>query len=372
MLAVDFSILNQKATPAIYADTLANRPAANFAGRLFVATDSPYGVFRDTGAAWVQVASNGGGGGSTGVNGLNGTTNIGLGGTLANNTTIAGSNFNLLFTGNNILQQTCKVFNLNCTDLSSNTSQINAGNGNYLILSQQNSVGTNSNITIEPQKIISKFNSANYGLSLDDSTGKFVLGDYNNDRKYNSFVVNDDDDKFYITTSYNQTNTDQDLFFVSNKPGTDRFVKLGDFNSYNNDYALIIDDENQFIKTTNSTGDYGFIINNTNTILGSYNSTQYLFLNVDSNNNEISTHNSLTTSNGISLDFAGLIYRFGGFNANQNFIQIDDTNNFIDFQTTELIFTGAALESSTAGGNSGQHLVITLNGNQYKIKLENP
>jgi hypothetical protein len=38
----------------------------------------------------------------------------------------------------------------------------------------------------------------------------------------------------------------------------------------------------------------------------------------------------------------------------------------------DLIFTGASLQSASAGGNSGQHLVITLNGTQYKIKLENP
>jgi hypothetical protein len=36
-----------------------------------------------------------------------------------------------------------------------------------------------------------------------------------------------------------------------------------------------------------------------------------------------------------------------------------------------IVFTGTALQSNTAGGNSGEHLVITLNGVQYKIKLEN-
>ena len=60
MFEVDFHILNQKATPAIYADTLANRPAASFAGRLFVDTASPYGIYRDTGTAWVQIAGSGG------------------------------------------------------------------------------------------------------------------------------------------------------------------------------------------------------------------------------------------------------------------------------------------------------------------------
>lgn len=36
-----------------------------------------------------------------------------------------------------------------------------------------------------------------------------------------------------------------------------------------------------------------------------------------------------------------------------------------------LIFTGTALQSNNAGGNSGEYLVITLNGVQYKIALLN-
>ena len=39
---------------------------------------------------------------------------------------------------------------------------------------------------------------------------------------------------------------------------------------------------------------------------------------------------------------------------------------------TGLILTGNTLQSGSAGGNSGQHLCITLNGNVYKIALLNP
>lgn len=38
----------------------------------------------------------------------------------------------------------------------------------------------------------------------------------------------------------------------------------------------------------------------------------------------------------------------------------------------QLVFTGASLQSNTSGGNSGEHLVIVLNGTTYKIKLEFP
>lgn len=65
-MRVDFSILNQLATPAIYAASLSLRPAFGFAGRVFIDTDTPStGIYRDTGAAWEQIAGSGGGGGGT-------------------------------------------------------------------------------------------------------------------------------------------------------------------------------------------------------------------------------------------------------------------------------------------------------------------
>ena len=48
---IDLSILNQRQTPAFYADTLANRPAAGFVGRIFVSTDT-FAFFRDNGTGW--------------------------------------------------------------------------------------------------------------------------------------------------------------------------------------------------------------------------------------------------------------------------------------------------------------------------------
>ena len=56
-------------------------------------------------------------------------------------------------------------------------------------------------------------------------------------------------------------------------------------------------------------------------------------------------------------------------------IQINTSggNLAINTSTTGGIqLTGTALQSATSGGNSGQHLVITLNGTPYKIRLENP
>lgn len=62
MINLDFSILNQKGTPMFFSDTLAARPAFGIAGRIFIAIDSPFGVYRDTGTGWDQIAGSGGGG----------------------------------------------------------------------------------------------------------------------------------------------------------------------------------------------------------------------------------------------------------------------------------------------------------------------
>jgi hypothetical protein len=69
MPQIDLSILNQKATPAFFADTLANRPAPSFVGRVFISTDT-YDLYRDTGTAWVLLSPS-----STGTIGGSGTTN---------------------------------------------------------------------------------------------------------------------------------------------------------------------------------------------------------------------------------------------------------------------------------------------------------
>jgi hypothetical protein len=50
-LGVTLDILNQKDTPAFYADTLANRPAAGFTGRVFISTDT-FAFYRDNGTGW--------------------------------------------------------------------------------------------------------------------------------------------------------------------------------------------------------------------------------------------------------------------------------------------------------------------------------
>ena len=63
-------------------DLTANRPTAGIVGRIFIATDSPYGIFRDNGTTWDQLAGMTGGGvtgsGTTGTITIwNGTSVVG-------------------------------------------------------------------------------------------------------------------------------------------------------------------------------------------------------------------------------------------------------------------------------------------------------
>jgi len=55
-LTVHFEVLNQLGTPMMHSATLANRPAAGITGRIFFRTDSPYGIYRDTGSVWDQIS----------------------------------------------------------------------------------------------------------------------------------------------------------------------------------------------------------------------------------------------------------------------------------------------------------------------------
>jgi len=88
-LTVSFEVLNQLGTPLMYSATLANRPAFGIAGRIFFRTDSPFGIYRDTGAAWDLIAI---GGGTLDTNIYN--TN----GTLTANRVVSDGGFGLSFT----------------------------------------------------------------------------------------------------------------------------------------------------------------------------------------------------------------------------------------------------------------------------------
>jgi len=63
-LKVDYNVLNQRDTPAMFADSFSNRPAFGFAGRLFISVDTRE-IYRDFGNRWELIADAGGGSGTT-------------------------------------------------------------------------------------------------------------------------------------------------------------------------------------------------------------------------------------------------------------------------------------------------------------------
>ena len=60
-MTISGAVLNQKGTPAMWSDPLADRPPFGYPGRLFVNTTVPYGMYRDTGSAWVLITGTGSG-----------------------------------------------------------------------------------------------------------------------------------------------------------------------------------------------------------------------------------------------------------------------------------------------------------------------
>lgn len=96
-ISINNGIANINGTPGAISGVFSDRPAAADVaeGTLYFATDTA-AIYQTVSGVWVNYAA-GGGGGSTGVNGLNGTANIGLGGTLNTNTVIDVDNFQLDF-----------------------------------------------------------------------------------------------------------------------------------------------------------------------------------------------------------------------------------------------------------------------------------
>lgn len=66
-------------------------------------------------------------------------------------------------------------------------------------------------------------------------------------------------------------------------------------------------------------------------------------------------------------------YYFGDYNgiSGNGYININPAFGIMSINAENLYFSGFGLESATSGGFSGKHLVISLNGTFYKIKLEN-
>jgi len=131
----DSSVLNQFGSPSINSNILANRPAFGQVGRLFVSTDT-LAIYRDTGTAWDNLTSGGGGSqnlqqvttiGNTTDQGINVLSNSGLyvtsDGNISNRPTAYP--FAVYAVGFNVLKSTYNVNNANINVAAILQSNIN-------------------------------------------------------------------------------------------------------------------------------------------------------------------------------------------------------------------------------------------------------
>lgn len=302
-----------------------------------------------------------------------------------------------------------------------------SGGGGTTINPTNNFIPVRSNATTFVDSFIFNDNSSNlaysspnlggdvYGWYVDFTTGYTILGDFGG--IFDGLTFNVDSDTSSIYSRKNGNDIGLNLDFANDT------YKLGDYSGLNNGINLNIDDANNLIIASNGTNQSGMQLEFANRyyFFGNWNSGNLMRLYIDdlnkflllgSSNGDGSGYSYSYTGNGINNDFnmflgcnpdgagiyisddlgtggfgnvdifsLGVIRLFSNNNqgteiyangTTQNNIILNPASDKMTFTTGALSFQGAGLQSPTAGGSAGQHLVITLNGIQYKIALLNP
>ena len=312
MISVSLEVGNQKGTPMIYSDVTASRPTFGITGRLFVATDSPYGIFRDTGSAWVQIAA-GGSGGNTIYTGD---------GTLTGNRTISSGGFTLT------LNPVTNV--VVSTSVTSNTSN---------------------------QALYSSY-TGSYASAFSGAVGGYTFSAFNNffNQTFNGNATFDSANINAGLTSINRiTQNTASSTITMSQTGTARSMS-----------ALAVQNQyNSGIGTTISHLSGIQIYGNYRASVGTLSVTTYYALLINDNNE----YSGVSITNSYGIYQAGVGDRnilrgqtiVGGVSQNSGKPLV--INGDLEFVTTI---------NPTAGGTAGQHLSVWINGTQYKIALLNP
>jgi hypothetical protein len=351
-------VTNINGTPGINSDVFANRPAATDValGSIYIATDTGV-IYQSNGATWSTI---GGGGGPTPTPGIDDVLSV------------------------NQPLSVPQVIEMAGNTLSFQDGFLNAfqffpdgdfqfGKNVDLRFDFTISPGSNSLSLIET--------TGTNHLSIQASLKNYFFGDFNVRGNGNSLQILDTSDTidFFNKGIINGIS----LNFNS------KLFKFGRLNT-GSEQSLEVDELNditsaKFNGITNGLNlDYSakvFQFGYLDTI-----GSDDVFLSFNGNGSTIAA-NFNGNDNGLNINFnsGSRLFQFGDYQGNFNStkINLDDNGTSIlisSNQTTgsttiegnSLVFTGANLESGTASGNSGQHLVITLNGVVYHIKLENP
>jgi len=155
-----------------------------------------------------------------------------------------------------------------------------------------------------------------------------------------------------LGTQYLASNIGLDLNFSNNK------FTLGDYDNTANGISVQVNDSSSSV-FIGYNAPFGSGISYNKMAAGASNFfATFLGANVSGGNSII--QNYFSGTNDITLT------------SNNAFIKIDGVANNTNITTDTIEFNGAGLESTSSGNQSGKHLVITLNGNQYKIELREP
>lgn len=415
---INLSILNQKGTPAFFADTLANRPAPSFVGRIFVSTDT-LDLYRDTGSAWVLLSPS-----STGTIGGSGTTDtiplfsssssitnsVITQQTGAQSITIGSfaTPFNVIGYGNYYGSQFIINGGLDTQILAANGSTITAGSGISILGGQISATGGGGGITGS-----GSIGQVSYWNSASSITGDNNLF-WDNINGYLGINTNTPGAPIDLKSNFSTSIiVNQNIFGNDNKI---LFQNNGLFNwkignSYNlgsNDF--VIEDASISIKRLTIKSSSGqtfigdettssglFVVNNSNAdshivVLGATapsvrvrnagvgaNLQFGLGLATFSNNfiqgttgGEMCIFNDSLTSSPIlfGINQFGLVNETGRYSSALNYIVGSQIDSGEKFQLTGSIRVNGQT-SPTASGSAGNHLIVNCDGILYKIQLLN-
>lgn len=175
------------------------------------------------------------------------------------------------------------------------------------------------------------------------------------------------------------------LFFTDKNNNYAQFsqnlIVLGDVDGTGTGTKLTINTDGEIIKTEHGGNDKGVYLdffNNSYQFGDVANSISGAVLKINTNGGSESFQTFINNDvKGLNIDLANTSYKIGDFAGfdNNTYINVDDTSKTTTISGDNVTLTdngSGALIAGSAGSDSGNFLIITVNGQQYKIQLFNP
>lgn len=350
-ILVNFSVGNIKGTPGVISDTTAGKPAATAVaeGTIFV-DQSLLTIEQSIGGVWQTIS--GGGGGAAGID-----TVLSIGQALTANRNIDLASFDYTIFRNG----TGGVAAFQISNLPT---------GYFYQFGETSNVGAlifdaNSSFPIFRMNL----NGNDFGIFAenDGSNRIFKIGDWNGIANGSSFQV--DDNKQQIFSQF--TGAPNWLLIDNNNLRS----LIGDYAGLFNGAFLEVTDS--VISANEGSVRNGFILDFPNDKITFGDPTLGNYLVLDWGLSQFYAINN-TSQNGLRIEFDNFLFQFGDWQnqsgAGATYIEANASTSSATIWANafNLHDNNGALISASASGSSGDHLVITINGTQYKIALLNP